>query len=73
MDQQGLLYQAFLLGFIASREGFNGECAYDHCAPDSLADPRTSSYASVEEMLAELRQSEVLQKLWGEALERLKT
>ena len=26
----------FLLGFFASREGFNGECAFSHLARDSI-------------------------------------
>lgn len=27
---------AFTLGFMVSREGFNGECDYSHCAPGGL-------------------------------------
>jgi hypothetical protein len=30
--------RAFTLGFLSSREGFNGECAYDHCAPNKIDD-----------------------------------
>ena len=26
----------FDLGFMISREGFNGECDYEHCAPSKL-------------------------------------
>jgi hypothetical protein len=32
-----LLKAAFLAGFGVSREGFNGECAYDHLAPGYLS------------------------------------
>lgn len=31
-----LLRRAFILGHLATREGFNGECGYDHCAPDRV-------------------------------------
>lgn len=30
------LIKAFLAGFACSLEGFNGECAYPHLAPDSI-------------------------------------
>ena len=29
------LFVAFSYGFMITREGFNAECAYDHCAPTS--------------------------------------
>ena len=32
-----LLKAAFRAGFGVSREGFNGECAYDHLAPGYLS------------------------------------
>lgn len=32
------LTRAFLMGFAVSREGFNGECAFDHLAPDDLTE-----------------------------------
>jgi hypothetical protein len=32
-----LLRRAFLEGFAVSREGFNGEFAIDHLAPDGLS------------------------------------
>lgn len=32
-----LLQRAFMEGFAVSREGFNGECAFDHLAPDGLS------------------------------------
>jgi len=31
-----LLEKAFTLGFMVSREGFNAECAYEHCAPGGV-------------------------------------
>lgn len=35
------LTRAFLFGFAVSREGFNGECAFKHLAPDDLTDAAT--------------------------------
>jgi hypothetical protein len=31
-----LVEKAFFIGFSVSREGFNGECTYDHLAPREL-------------------------------------
>ena len=33
---QELFNLAFALGFMVSREGYNGECAFDHLAPHEL-------------------------------------
>lgn len=47
-EKQKLIEEAFLLGFMVSREGFNAECSYPHCANglkphvESEADFRTS-------------------------------
>ena len=30
---KSVIREAFILGFLVSREGFNGECTYGHCAP----------------------------------------
>jgi len=45
---------AFLLGFKASREGFNAECPYEHLAPGSIFQLiycHTDSMAEFEEMM----------------------
>jgi len=35
MSEQDDLFRAgFQAGFAVSREGFNGECAYEHCGPE---------------------------------------
>jgi hypothetical protein len=34
--QIALIEEAFMLGFMVSREGFNGECDFSHAAPDEL-------------------------------------
>ncbi len=47
------LERAFLLGFMATREGFNGECAFDHCAPRQLRENGTE-----EEMLESVMKAE---------------
>jgi hypothetical protein len=33
-DIEERLKEAFEAGFSCSREGFNGECSYDHCSED---------------------------------------
>jgi len=37
MSPEKQLAEAFLLGFMCSREGFNGDCAYEHCAPTKVS------------------------------------
>lgn len=27
---------AFIIGLLSTRDGFNGECLFDHCAPDDI-------------------------------------
>lgn len=36
MTKEALIREAFLLGFMVSREGFNAECPYDHLAPTDV-------------------------------------
>lgn len=31
--RRGDIETAFTMGFLISREGFNADCAYEHCAP----------------------------------------
>lgn len=55
-----LLRDAFWLGHCVTREGFNGECAYDNCAPwpedidphhllQSRFDPPMPAYDALED------------------------
>jgi len=59
--------EAFLLGFMVSREGFNGDCGYEHCAPSEVAPYHTEE--------AEFRQwayqSPAFTALRAKALKRL--
>ena len=36
MTSRELFDMAFALGFMITREGFNGECPYEHIAPSKL-------------------------------------
>ena len=36
MIEDKKIEDAFMLGFMCSREGFNGECDFEHCAPLKL-------------------------------------
>jgi hypothetical protein len=47
-----MLTRAFYEGFNFSREGFNGECAFDHLAPDGLTLEEKSAI-TVREILAD--------------------
>jgi hypothetical protein len=47
-----MLTRAFHEGFNFSREGFNGECAFDHLAPDGLTLEEKSAI-TVREILAD--------------------
>lgn len=62
-----LLAEAFTLGFMISREGFNGECAFEHCAGG------LTPYAGLTEAewLESMASNEVFQDLMQEALVRL--
>lgn len=63
-----MLALAFRLGFMVSREGFNGECAYDHCGPNTL---RADSGMTVKEFFAHMEDSERFKDLTREALDYL--
>lgn len=47
-----MLTRAFYEGFNFTREGFNGECAFDHLAPDGLTLEEKSAI-TVREILAD--------------------
>lgn len=50
MDQEEKkLWRAFLCGFCVSRDGFNGECAFDHLAPDKLFE--NNHFFSIDDMV----------------------
>lgn len=67
LTQRELIEQAFLLGFMASREGFTADYAFDHCAPSRLElEDRTEA-----ELLAHLEAKEAWTDLRAEAVRRL--
>lgn len=43
-----LIRLAFRIGFAATREGFNGECPYDHLAPAGFKDRNDIERAVVQ-------------------------
>ena len=70
------LRKAFLLGFMASNEGFNGEYAYDHCSPDSLRiEDRPAmnqgTYKSTADWMSEMQRNPELTRLWKESSEMM--
>ena len=67
MSQEQLIREAFLLGFMSLREGFNTECTYDHCAPESLR----PHFQSEKSFRFEIAESESFQRLQNEAVEKL--
>jgi hypothetical protein len=65
-NEKRLITEAFHLGFMMSREGFNGECAFEHCS-DGL-----KPYAESEERFREhMAENEAFQEGLQEALERM--
>lgn len=60
------LHNAFLLGFMVTREGFNDECPLEHCAPEGLH-PTWDSKSDIPEHLSELNADEKILELWNEA------
>ncbi len=60
------LQRAFVLGFLCSREGFNGECPNDHLAPETIIDKR-SFQEDLAEMSDGMAHSDEFQRLWQEA------
>ncbi len=58
-------FKAFCLGFACSKEGFNGECAYEALAPDKAFDgPMNAAYESMVEMEASPVLMSKLRELW---------
>lgn len=55
--------EAFLLGFMATQEGFNGECAFDNCAPSQLVNDK--------EFHTEVREIPEFKELLKEAKEKI--
>ena len=68
MDQrlEQLLTEAFLLGFMCTREGFNAECAYVHCCDGLKPDHETEG-----EFRAACTQNEAFMRMRAEAMLRL--
>lgn len=65
-NEKRLITEAFTLGFMMSREGFNGECAFENCS-DGL-----KPYAESEERFREhMAENEAFQEGLEEALERM--
>ncbi len=62
-----LAREAFMLGFMVSREGFNAECDYEHCAPDTLR-PEHSGEADFR---VHIESNEVFVRLCEMAVKRL--
>lgn len=57
---------AFKLGFMVSREGFNGECVFDHLAPDDVE----PDDGRIEYFLNYIGKSEEFGKLEKQAIEK---
>jgi hypothetical protein len=66
-DQACIIKEAFLLGFMASREGFNAESFYSHCAPLELE----PFHETIEEMRSKTNLSKAFNKLQSQAIELL--
>lgn len=66
--RQHLIEEAFLLGFMVSREGFNGECAYEHCADDALQTDAGQTEAEWRDLMAG---NEAFKRLRALAVKRL--
>lgn len=64
------LETAFLLGFMVTREGFNGECPYDHCAPDDLE--LSNQKTPIKEELLQLKQARTIPSLLWDAINWIK-
>jgi len=65
--EKQLFTEAFTLGFMMSREGFNGECAFEHCA-EGLKAHDESEQRFREHMAA----NKAFQAGLEEALERMR-
>lgn len=60
--------KAFLLGMMVTREGFNGECPYDHLAPDTI---RADRGATEESWMEECKENKAIVKLCGQLEDKL--
>lgn len=69
MKRAELFEIAFALGFLASREGFNGECAYDNCAPGSIFQAPSAHHESLEVALHDMQEDGEFNRLRREARE----
>lgn len=64
--------KAFVLGIMVTREGFNGECLFDHLAPDKIRPDQCSEYyanslnAAIETWMAEAQDNIAVQTLLKE-------
>lgn len=67
-ERQHLIEEAFLLGFMASREGFNAECTFEHCADATLKPEWGTTEAEWRDGMAG---NEAFQSLRAEAVKRL--
>ena len=62
-----LFNRAFMLGFMVSREGFNGECDYEHCAPS-----RVEAYCeSIQEFAVRIEHNDMYRQLRDEAIAQM--
>lgn len=61
------LSRAFLLAFVVSREGFNGECPCEHLAPSDIS----ANYQTVEECISHLHINEAFLKLQDLAVSQI--
>jgi len=73
MKRKRLITTAFALGFMVSREGFNGECDYEHCSPTKLEPHGLDD--SIEEYIKYIITNpafDTLRKEVGEYMENMK-
>ncbi len=63
-DRAELFALGFKLGFMVSRDGFNGECSFDHCGPPKVE----AESGSVEEFMESIEKSAKFRKLRDEAV-----
>ena len=62
-----LIKLVFTLGFMISREGFNGECGYEHCCDGLKADHQTE-----DEFFQHIEGNEAFQECLTEVINRFK-
>ena len=64
-----LFNRAFMLGFMVSREGFNGECDYEHCAPSRVE----AYHESIQEFAVRIEHNDMYRQLREEAISQMLT